>query len=375
MRKRHGKSQNRLCWCGSGKKYSDCHKNRENENPVTLQEIVDTFKKNFGKEYCLYPEASQSTCSAQIAKAHTVQKNGSLSKIARKSHVYGFKHRWGKLEQEGLPTAELIGIGKASTFTGFCSYHDNLLFEPIEKQPFQNSLQQIFLLGYKAISREYFYKKAQFDLIPFMLELDKGKSKQEQLYVQDFTQTYGTGIILGLNDLKHHKNMYDQALLTSDFSNVHYYTIFLENTPDLMCSGAVQVEYDFNGVVLQDLATVEISEYTTFSLVSTNSGGVAVFSWLGENPICLSLIKSLHSLSDIEIPHAILRFCLDSFENVYVSPNWWESLSIEHQKYLLKRVSYRTEPWADINPQSLKDDGTKIVEWKVVSRDTNCSVL
>jgi len=48
------------------------------------------------------------------------------------------------LEKGKLPTAKLMGINVASTFTGFCSYHDNLIFEPIEKQPFQNSLQQIF---------------------------------------------------------------------------------------------------------------------------------------------------------------------------------------------------------------------------------------
>lgn len=180
-RRRHRKSKNLLCWCGSGKNYKDCHENRENEFPTTLQEIVSTFKKAWGKEYRLTPLADEGTCTAQIVKAHTVQKNGGLSKIARKGHVYGFRYEWNNTEKENLPKAQLMGINNASTFTGFCSHHDNLIFEPIEKHSFQNILQQIFLLGYRAISRELFNKKAQYDLIPFTLELDKGKGIHDQV--------------------------------------------------------------------------------------------------------------------------------------------------------------------------------------------------
>lgn len=372
---RHKKPKTILCWCGSGKYYSDCHKYRENELPVTQQEVVSTFKKTFGKEYCLSPVANESICSAQIVKAHTVQKSGGLSKIARGGHVYGFTVEWNSIPSENLPVAKLIGINTASTFTGFCSYHDNIIFEPIEKHPYQNTLQQVFLLGYRAISREFFNKKAQFDLIPFRLELDKGKSFQDQISVQDLAQTYNAGVILGLKDLLHHKSMYDQALLQSKFDDVYYYTVFLEQTPDIMCSGAIQVEYDFAGKVLQDLTTVDIAEYLTFSLLSTSSGGAAVFTWLGENLTCIELIKSLHTFSDSEIPHAILRFCLDSFENIYISPSWWDSLNHEQKEILLKRVNYRTDPLDDINPNSLKDDGVRVVKWKVTSRDTNCIVV
>ena len=340
-----------------------------------MQEVVGTFKKTWGKEYCLSPEANETTCSGQIVKAHTVQKNGGLSKIARKGHVYGFRYELSDLEKGKLPTAKLMGINVASTFTGFCSYHDNLIFEPIEKQPFQNSLQQIFLLGYRAISLEFFSKKAQSELRSFSLGLDKGKSVEEQIYVQDFVQTYYAGVLRGLNELQYHKTIYDQAMLSSDFSKVYYYTILLDQTPDLMCSGAIQVDYDFNGKILQDLATVNIRDVVTFSLISSNSGGAAVFSWLGKSLACLNLIKSLHAFSDSDIPHAILRFCLDSFENVYVSPYWWESLDSQQQKLVLKRADYRSEPWKGTDPNSLKDDGVRIVKWKVISRDTNCSVV
>jgi len=371
-RHRNKKAKDRLCWCGSGKKHKDCHEKRESESPITLQEVVSTFKKTWGKEYCLAPTASEATCSSQIVKAHTVQKNGGLSKIARKGHIYGFKYEWNTTEDKRLPIAKLIGINAASTFRGFCSYHDNFIFEPIEKRPFQTTLQQIFLLGYRAISRECFNKKAQFDLIPFTLGLDKGKSIDEQVYIQDVVQTYSTEILYGLNDLKYHKTKFDEILHSSDFSEVHHYTILFENTPDLMCSGAVQIEYDFNGEILQDLAEVDIPEYITFSLISTNSGGAAVFSWIGESELCLKFVQSLHSISDSEIPHAILRYCLDFFENVYFSPIWWDTLNNKQKEIIVKRMDYRTNLLEDINHHSLKDDGVRVIKWKVVARESNC---
>ena len=312
-RSRSKRRENQPCWCGSGEKYKKCHQKRENEPAVTLQEATRTFKKVWGKEYCLSPLADKSVCSPVIVKAHTIQKNGGLSQIARKGHVYGFKYHLGVIGNDGLPTPTLLGINSASTFTGFCAYHDNLIFEPIEKHSFQSTLQQTFLLGYRAINRELFAKKGQFELIPFTLGLDKGKSHQEQAYIQDYFQTYNAGVILGLNELKCHKSKYDEILLSSDFTQVKHYVIQFENTPEVMCSGSVQLEYDFNGRMIQKLETVGIAEQMTFSLIGTDSGGAAVFNWLGENKVCLNFIQSLHSISDNDIPHAILRFCFDSF--------------------------------------------------------------
>ena len=48
----------------------------------------------------------------------------------------GFPLTMFKLKNEGKIVPGPVGIGSASTFMGFCSVHDNSLFEPIENNSF-----------------------------------------------------------------------------------------------------------------------------------------------------------------------------------------------------------------------------------------------
>jgi hypothetical protein len=85
---------------------------------------------------------------------------------------------------------------------------------------------------------------------------------------------------------------------------------------------------------------------------------------------CARLIASLHSLSDSELPHAILRYTLERFENVYWAPSWWESLNQATQESLFQRLAANV--WGE--PNALKDDGIKAISWTVTSRDTNIAL-
>lgn len=360
--------RNDLCWCGSGKKYKYCHLNRERQLPPTQQEIYEYEKRIFNKRYCLYPEASAMNCSGDIIKAHTIQRNGGLSRIARNGHVYCFKpERLRTLTDGELWSPDLIGLKAASTFTGFCGLHDNAVFEPIEKHPFQSNPQHAFLLGYRAISREYYLKRAQYQLMPVLLSLDKGKNETEQLELQEIGQLYGLGVEAGLRDLEYHKSEYDKVLINSDFSRVYYYVVRLNKTPEVMCSGSIAVEFDFEGHLLQDLAdTTTTMDQITFSLIATDEGGAAVFSWVGTSHICHQFIRSLNSLLNYQLPHLLVQYAFESFENVFFSPSWWDGLDDDS-----KRIIQRKAISFDKSPHSLRDNGLRAVSWSVVARETN----
>lgn len=265
---------------------------------------------------------------------------------------------------------DLIGLKVVSTFTGFCGLHDNAVFEPIEKYPFQSNQQHTFLLGYRAISREYYLKRAQYQLMPTLLSLDKGKSETEQLELQEVGQLYGLGVEAGLRDLDYHKSEYDKVLINSDFSRVYYYVIRLNKTPDIMCSGSIPVEFDFEGHLLQDLANTTITmDSITFSLIATDEGGAAVFSWIGTSKVCNQFIRSLNVLSDAQLPHALVRYAFESFENVFFSPDWWDRLGEGSKRIIQSRaISF------DKLPYSLRDDELKAVLWRVESRETNATL-
>ena len=139
-----------------------------------------------------------------------------------------------------------------------------------------------------------------------------------------------------------------------------------------MCSGMVQPDYDFHGNVLQDWTDTAITlDHITFSLIATDKGGAAVFSWCGKNEASEKLVKSLHTLADDQIPNALTRYAFENFENVYASPTWWEGLDKAAQNKLLARLlsTFKTRRTSSC----LMDDGLRIVGWKVTARKANLS--
>src|SRR6185503_2227946 len=250
--------------------------------------------------YCIYPGAG-AECSGNIVKAHTIQKKGfGLTRIARNGEVYGFTYR--SVGQPKSYGAKLMHINAASTFTGFCSFHDNSTFLEIETNPFKANEEHSFLLGYRAIAKEAFLKRAQLEQISFLRKSDKGRDVATQKLMQRDLDYWEEGVSAGAKEIEHYRQNYEKGLVASDYSDEHYYIVELDQTPDFMCSGTSQPEYDFEGNLLQDLAdTSRLLDHITFSLIATDTGGAAVFSWYGENKSSDRLIKSLHSLSDEQI--------------------------------------------------------------------------
>lgn len=162
MKKHKNKiGRNDPCWCGSGKKYKKCHYGRESMEKQSPFSAEKQLIKNYSKKYCLHPGASENECNGYIVKAHTIQRSGGLSKIAENGHVLAFRPNMKTLiETGGKILPKPLGIRKASTFTGFCEYHDSSTFERIEKHPFKTEKEQCFLLSYRALCRELFTKKA-----------------------------------------------------------------------------------------------------------------------------------------------------------------------------------------------------------------------
>lgn len=355
--------RNDPCWCGSQKKFKHCHLSREQETPVRIHDYIKVMRKLHEKGYCLHPKANQTVCVGPIVRAHTVQRNGGLSRIARDGHVYTFLSG-DRIADNQLVTPSLVGIKKASTFTGFCSWHDNQTFEPIEHFPFQSTPQHTFLLGYRALSHELYKKKAAIDLtFPYQLQhLDKGRSLSQQINTQHLLHTLIASYRIGLRDLVHYKTAYDQALLASNFSEANYYVLRLDKTPEFLCASPLAPDFDFAGELLQDPMNISlVLDHLVFSMIATDSGGAVIFSWLGQSKAAVQLVKSLDVLSDKELPHAIVRFAFEYFENIFASPIWWESLDTTAQQHLLKRQASGL-PSTGKAVDCLTDDGLRVVK-------------
>lgn len=219
----------------------------------TTQEVLTQFRKPYSKKYCMHPNAGKE-CSGKIVRAHTIQRNGGLSSIAENGQVLHLTPDFNS--PPGNPTllvAKPLGLKEASTFTGFCSFHDNKTFEPIEKYSFQSNQEHTFLLGYRAKCRELFGKRAQKELLSFQKTLDRGMPLAFQEFLQREMYVKGAGIDAGLRDTEKHKESYDEVLLSGDYSKSSYYVVRFGQTPEVMCSSVKFAAHDFYGNLLQNL--------------------------------------------------------------------------------------------------------------------------
>lgn len=369
--------RNSLCWCGSGLKYKKCHLGREKEKRPSIHEMDREFKRQRNHGVCLHPEASPSTCSTKIAKAHTVQRTV-LKKIAPNGHVYGIPLDFGAVVRaSGIPVPTLMGIGKASTFTGFCVEHDSELFSPIETQEIRACEQHAYLLAFRSLCYELFAKQGGLLLGDHHRTLDRGLPIQLQITMQEELADIETGLKTALRDIQQLKAQFDEMFRLDSFSDIEYYVIWFEHPPDIMCSGNTYPKWDFTARQIQDISNLDVScDQISLSLVASGNKGCAFFSWHKNCAnTCRAFICSLINLPIEEIPHAIVRFVFSTFENRFMNPDWWEHLPEKTQEILVDRYRATVSLAIPYDPSYLCDDGIRAVSWKITKCETNVTNL
>lgn len=295
-----------------------------------------------------------------------------MNLIARDGHVYGILPEYLKFIKHSKFVAELISVKKASSFTGFCEFHDRKTFEPMERHPFQSNEHHTFLLAYRAICKKLYEAKCLKGLLPFYRTFDRGFELELQMLVQQEHNRLENGVELELASLDGIKQDCDQALCNSKFDTVRFYVLRLASLPDFLCSGVITPDFDFNGNNLRGALSLKSIDYLTLSIIATDKGGAIIFSWINEKSgSCTRLIESIDSLSDIDLPHAVVRFVYSYVANVYSSPAWWENLSLADRENLEDRMLSGLGISKILRKNCLIDDGRRLVSWKVLSRETN----
>ncbi|MDZ4658473.1 MAG: hypothetical protein SH868_12920 [Bythopirellula sp.] len=337
----------------------------------------DAFKKlqEFNKKpECLHPDSGSGKCSSKIAKAHTVQRGSSLQKIADKGHVYGFAVDAVNLNKSpGRIPVKRIGINDASTFNGFCANHDNTTFSPVEQKPFTATHEQCFLLGYRAMCREFYQKKTVIDAMPFISQLDKGRSLPDQVDFQSSLQSMFVGQTVGLRDLKQRKDAFDKLLVNGNHQDANFYVIETTVTPDVMATFGVTLEFDFEGNRLQNLSDLDKTlESIYITILATESGGAIVLSWLNDtNVACEKFVGSLHRIEDSAVGDAIIRLAFEYSENTFFNPIWWDGLPENIRHGLLDKLTTAISLDVRRLPSCLMPDGKRYVSWPVSGRKSS----
>lgn len=331
------------CWCGSGKKWKFCHKDRDKKASMSFGQIQAKSMKFYETGPCQHPSASAESCSTPSSiQSHTIQRRGGLASIAENGHVYSTKKAFQEIEKrQGQIDMAKIGVAKASTFPGFCSRHDTELFRPVEQADSILDAWNGFLLSFRAVTYELATKGAQLRSYIAMRDfIDYGQPFNQQAAIQNLLHHQQLGIQQGLEDVSGLKAMYDSAFLKQDLSGFSFYGIKFDQALPFAAAGAFMPEFDFSGKQLQRLGTGRTANQIALNITRLGNATCVGFGWFG-GPNCAAaqLVQSFKALPDTDKSNAVLILSMEHLENFFCTPSWWEGLSPQVSARLHEKIA------------------------------------
>ena len=338
-----------------------------------LQKLNDISKEG----RCLHYESGD-RCN-EIIKAHSIQNNGVLSKIANeKKVIYALSKNMSDFEKNGGTLSfRKYSIHKFSIFRGFCGNHDNDLFKPIDTSYFKSgNQQQVFLYAYRSLAKELFDKENALTLWVDMLEDVKdniGLSKSISVQID--------GTKNSLNSLNVHKKIYDDVLKNETYDDMRCVSFNSTDESIMAFSNILYPNYDFMGNIIQDLSntnTENTFELITFCSVPIEKGWSFIFSWhKSSDNSCLAFIQSLKEMmkQEYSLGDLLFKFILLNSENFAFSPTWWESLSEDNQKEISQAISNMMNPTMAIREHYSINGLDNISNWDFETIDNNLNTV
>lgn len=327
-----------------------------------IEDFLGESKKQSNRGRCLH-YLSGTRCN-EIISAHSIQNKGQLNRIAENGHVYRLSADLSILKKTGgLPGLKKIGVKQASAFSGFCKYHDNAVFEPIDNHQLTENKMQIALYAYRCVCRELFVKENAVAV------MEKMKSFPS-LSVQQLSMLNAShiGHCIGLAGLNFHKRIYDQALLAEDYESFDYTYFTSSDACNVQLSGLLYPDYDFEGNFLQDLTEeFRALDLITFFTAPIPDGWAFCFAWhASSRKTCIPFLRSLAAIvrSGENLEDALLRFTFSCCENHAIRISWWDQLREEFKQEAIKKMHPAASYPAPVCPSYLKYGCEGIASWE-----------
>ena len=304
-------------------------------NPKAAAELIDQFRKRFSAKVCMAPHADH---DGSVVSAHTLSVEAMLRKIALDSHVY-VAAQAKRLARDTFPIEmQRRGLRDVTVFNGFCQKHDRELFACLETEPFRFRRKQTFMLAYRAVARECYLKRKQYESLPTPEKFGEMHGIEGELQYSDAALLFQAASLSGAEDVERMKASFDKHLLGEAWDRVVTRAILFPATPTVLAAAAFQPFLDMNGQQLQNFEDLEAEmSQICMSVIPTETGGAAVFSWLdSSNSAPQRFFESVASAPDRT--SSVLHAIFDNTENFAINPTWYEQLT-HRRKTMCSHVS------------------------------------
>lgn len=325
------------CLCNSGKPFKDCHKLSDLQKRVDLYNTQKEVLKIFKRKTCY---SQDEKCSLTKTASHSIPKS-SLKTIAEDNHVLCFVilnvAELSKIPELDQISPTEIGINEASSFYGFCNYHDNLLFAPIEKERFEPTHQQDCLLLFRALCKELYTSREVTKMIPVHRRLIETKGNIEYKHLLNVENI--------LQFLCRHKcisemlNVYNQLvsdIQNKSFSGYSSITIVTEQPPPINNCSYVNPPFSLDGSFYQDYNDLSVDlEGFSFTVFTSSNNGFFHFCWSNKTNFTEFFDVMLKVERD-KLADLLIQMAFAYSENLAFSKTWWERLHLQKREHLQK---------------------------------------
>ncbi len=316
---------NKPCSCGSGKKYKKCCMDKADDSSFLNQENFLRDYKDVKKEakikQCLYPE--NTSCSEKIIGAHSIQNNKILKRISSNGEIYM------PCSKPDNPFAVMTKWGRkeATVFTGFCGYHDNELFKPIENNFFDKSDLHVFLYTYRCFAVEYHKKQEVINMQKVIFK------KKPSLNNKPEKDNPFKGVSMAINDLQLAKEEFDNALLTDSYNILSSVIWEFPMVTNFAATGFEVPTCDLDGNTIQNLLDDSVLAKHIFVMVFPEGEKTyCIISWLKSNDALFNIFREQLEALDEEQQKIYINNTLPIIsENIVINPDAWNKWE-QHKK-------------------------------------------
>lgn len=310
------------------------------KRPNSRGEIIKAEESTREPDRCEHPDAP-TNCAGKVVSAHVLQRGNILESVAENGHVMTFRVSPSFSLKNGPGVPEPVGIRTASTFGGYCEYHDRATFADIERTAIVPTAYQALLLSYRALVSEMRSKRESAAMMRSIKLIPKGLTPTMDELAQQFELIdFAKSNELGLQELTTVRNAADHAVQAKSAEGFHFLTVELAGPPVLVASQYTTPQYGFSVRRFQN--TADLTQplfHAPLSVIPFNDNTLFVFGWHeSSGPLGVELARTLRELPAVGIADALHRFVFANAEFVYFKQSWWNSVGRRQQQIIADLV-------------------------------------
>ena len=276
---------------------------------------------------CIFP-----SCSEKAIASHSIQ-HALLNTIANSNKAilhFGFDINSVELKKHVCP----IPTSEASTFLGFCNKHDSKIFSPIEDKTrplLFTDKEQMFLLTYRAICREYVNaKESSITIKKFLSKANALEKLNDCAQVFALIEAYQR--YCELHWIEQVKSMSDILLLQKNYDELFDYKYLkIPKQLPLFAESLFAVQGAVEDIVYKKDITKEMPLYCALTMIPRNGYTEVFYSVLKEQSNELKAFLRRFDTFGYELESFITDCVIRNCDNFYISESFWESIPVDDQ--------------------------------------------